>query len=187
MTELPVQRLLLDAVQVLDELKIPYAVMGGFAVRAWGIPRPTYDVDLAVAVGDHDLQRLLAALQKAGFDVPEEFRGGFRDIVGAMRKVKVTRFAAGAVWDVDLFMAQGPFFDAALPRRRARPFAGREVQTLAPEDVIALKLLAFRRKDQLDVEEILKVTTDLDTDHLRRQLRILGVEDRLGPFLEERS
>jgi len=183
MTELPVQRLLLDAVRVLDDLGIPYAVMGGFAVRAWGIPRPTYDVDLAVAVDEAGLEQLLSGLAEAGFDVPDEFRRGFRDIIADMRKVKVTRFVEGSVWEVDLFVAEGRFFEAAMPRRRPCPLEGRAVQTLAPEDVIALKLLAYRRKDQLDVEEILKVTPELDVDHLRRQARLLGVESRLAAFL----
>lgn len=183
MTELPVQRLLLEAVAVLDRLDLPYAVMGGFAVRAWGVPRPTYDADLAVAV-DHDaLQRLLDGLEAADFDVPPEFRSGFRDTVAGLEKVKVTRWVEGAVWDVDLFVAAGAFFEAAMPRRRAVPIDEVEVFTLAPEDLIALKLLAFRRKDQLDVEEILLVTRDLDHAHLRAQARLLGVEDRLEAFL----
>ena len=32
-------------VELLDQLLIDYAVMGGFAVRAHGVPRPTYDID----------------------------------------------------------------------------------------------------------------------------------------------
>jgi hypothetical protein len=28
-----------DFVQVLEALKLPYAIMGGFAVRVYGIPR----------------------------------------------------------------------------------------------------------------------------------------------------
>ncbi len=185
MTELPVQRSLLDAVAVLERLRIEYMVMGGFAVRTWAIPRPTYDVDIAVAVDEKTLPLLLEALDAAGFDVPEEHRRGFRDTIAGMEKVKVTRFAEGSLWDLDLFIAQGAFFAAALPRRRRRMLEGRETTVMAPEDVIALKLLAHRRKDQLDVEEILKVTRALDLEHLREQARLLDVEARLDAFLSE--
>ena len=35
---------LLEFVDVLNELGLRYAVMGGLAVRAYSIPRPTWDV-----------------------------------------------------------------------------------------------------------------------------------------------
>ena len=39
-----------DLIDVFEELRLPYAIMGGIAVRAHGIPRPTYDVDFTLAV-----------------------------------------------------------------------------------------------------------------------------------------
>lgn len=38
-------RALKDFTDLFDRLGTPYAVMGGIAVRVYGIPRPTYDVD----------------------------------------------------------------------------------------------------------------------------------------------
>jgi Na+/glutamate symporter len=38
--------LLVKAVQILDQLQIPYAVTGGFAVLVWGRPRFTADIDM---------------------------------------------------------------------------------------------------------------------------------------------
>ena len=54
---------------------------------------------------------------------------------------------------------------------------------MAPEDVILLKLIAYRRKDQLDVEEIVKVTPDLDKAYLRSWAARLDVSGRLAEFL----
>ena len=39
-----------DLVRIFDSLGLQYAIMGGIAVRAHGIPRPTYDVDFTLAV-----------------------------------------------------------------------------------------------------------------------------------------
>jgi predicted nucleotidyltransferase len=37
--------------------------------------------------------------------------------------------------------------------------AGRKMWVMAPEDLILLKLLAFRKKDQADIEEMVKIWT----------------------------
>ena len=36
-------------VELLDGMQVPYVVMGGIAVRVYGIPRPTHDVDFTIA------------------------------------------------------------------------------------------------------------------------------------------
>ena len=82
MTELPIQQILLDAVAVIENLGIPYGVMGGFAARAWGLPRPTFDADIASAVDADGLQGLFSALEGQGFHIPAEHRTGFLDVLG---------------------------------------------------------------------------------------------------------
>lgn len=185
MTELPVERLLLEALTVIEGEKIPYAIMGGFAVRTWGVPRPTYDADVAVAVDDPGLVLLLKALEDAGFQVPEEYRTGFRDTLAGMSKIKVTRFEEGTVWDVDLFLARGGLLESALDRRRRVTLAERPVWVMSAEDVILLKLVAHRRKDQLDIEEIVRIARDLDHDYLRSWASRLGVTERWDAFQKE--
>jgi hypothetical protein len=183
LTELPIERFLFEVIETLDRAGIPYMVMGGFAVRTWGIPRPTYDADLAVAADGERLAGLLDLLSEAGFDVPEEHRKGFVDRVGGMGKVKVTRFEAGSAWDVDLFLVRGAFLESALSRRRQVHLGGRPVWVTSPEDIILLKLIAFRRKDQLDIEEILRISLDLDREYLERWAAKLDVTVRLEEFL----
>ena len=39
-----------DFSRIFERLNVEYAVMGGIAVRAHGIPRPTQDVDFTVAI-----------------------------------------------------------------------------------------------------------------------------------------
>jgi len=39
-----------DLVARFDRLRLPNAIMGGIAVRAHGLPRPTFDVDFVLAV-----------------------------------------------------------------------------------------------------------------------------------------
>jgi hypothetical protein len=183
LTELPLQRLLLDVIALLDQLRIPYALMGGFAVRTWGVPRPTYDADIAISVDEEGLNRLLQALDDAGLHVPNEHKRGFLDTVAGFRKLKVSHFEDRNVWDVDFFLVRGPFLESAFSRTRRKTMDQREINIMAPEDLILLKLIAFRRKDQLDIEEILKVASGLDFDYLRGWAAKLGLKDRLREFL----
>ena len=39
-----------DFVETFEQLQLPYVVMGGIAVRFYGIPRATYDVDFTVSI-----------------------------------------------------------------------------------------------------------------------------------------
>ena len=185
MTELPIQRILLDGIATIERLNIPYAVMGGFAARAWGLPRPTYDADIAVRVDAEGMQRLLGALEAAGFDIPPEHRNGFLDSVGPLEKARVTRFVGEHVWTTDLFVVRSAFLESALARARHAWIGPARVRVMAPEDIILLKLIAHRRKDLADVEEIVALCPGLDMAYLNTWARGLEVEDRLGEFFPD--
>lgn len=182
MTELPVQQILLDTVSVIERLGIPYAIMGGFAARAWGLPRPTFDADIAVAVDADSLQQLFDALEREGFDVPSEHKSGFLDVVAGFKKAKVNRFIDRHVWHTDLFVVRGAFLGSALARARLATVEQRPVRVMAPEDIILLKLIAHRRKDLADVEEILAVCKDLDVSYLHEWATKLDLTDGLAEF-----
>jgi hypothetical protein len=185
LTELPIQAVFEQVLSCLASRNVPYMIMGGFAVRALGIPRPTYDADLTLDLPDAALQDLFQALEAERFVVPEEFREGFQDTLLGMRKVKVQKFLDRHVWDVDLFLVTTPYQRAAFDRRRLLRFLGQDRWTISPEDLILHKLLAHRRKDLVDVEEILKIQGGLDLAYLRDWAARLGISDRLSVMLRE--
>lgn len=187
MTELPVERVLLESIAQVERLGISYAVMGGFAARAWGLPRPTFDADIAVAVDADGMLRLLAALEGAGFDVPPEHKTGFLDSVGGFKKAKVNRFVDRHVWSTDLFVVEGAFLRSALARARQAAIGQQQVRVMAPEDIILLKLIANRRKDLADAEEIVAVCADLDVPYLRDWAARLDINNRLAEFFPHLS
>lgn len=183
MTELPVERVLLDAVAVIERLNVPYAIMGGLAARAWGLPRPTFDADVAVAVDPEGLQRLFEALEHEGFDVPAEHKTGFLDVIAGFKKAKVNRVLARHVWETDIFVVHGDFLHSALARAREATIGASRVRVMAPEDLVLLKLIANRRKDLADVEEIIGLCKDLEVPYLRAWAERLDVAERLNEFL----
>jgi hypothetical protein len=57
----------------LDELQVPWLVIGGIAVIARGVPRFTADVDVTFDLGDRPLERVMDAL--AGHTIRPRIEG----------------------------------------------------------------------------------------------------------------
>jgi len=181
----PIFQVLARTLDVFEMVKVPCAVMGGFAVRHWGLPRPTYDVDFAVGVEGEALVRLLSAFDEAGFTVPTQFLTGFTDTLAGMRKVAVSCFESGTVWNVDIFLANTVFVRSALERRIASRIEGHDVAVVSPEDLLHFKLLTNRAKDRADVEDLLFVVGPLDLLYLLGWAPRLGVQALLEEVLRD--
>lgn len=115
-----------DFTGIFDRLALPYAIMSGLAVRAFGVPRPTYDVDITLLVKDAQRPALLDAVEEAGYSVPDVYRSGWVDRVGQMPLIKfrLYRDAPGEGVDVDLFLAETAYQRRLLQRRVAADVEG---------------------------------------------------------------
>ena len=69
----PVTQALFTLVALLEALEVPYMVMGGFAVRVWGIPRPTLEERTLLFISPEDLvlHKLIAGLPRDLGDVAD--------------------------------------------------------------------------------------------------------------------
>jgi hypothetical protein len=132
-------------------------MMGGLAVRAHGVPRPTYDVD---AVLDIPYDRLLEL----------EFR--------------IYRGTPEQSVDVDVFLLRTAFQESVLARRQLAEVEdiGR-VWIVSPEDIILQKLVAGRHRDRGDIEDIRFMSGELDEPYMRRWAEDLGVSKELEQVL----
>src|SRR5579871_1191104 len=133
-----------DLVSVFDRLGTPYAVMGGIAVRLYGIPRPTHYIDFTVAIDRPRLSEFYEAVQALGYTVPEAHATGWVDQVSGMPLVKVRLYLEGRGIDIDVFLAESPFQEQLLTRRRREELDNASIWFVSPEDLILLKLLARR-------------------------------------------
>jgi hypothetical protein len=170
---------------VLDGLGVPYAVGGSLASGAWGEPRSTHDVDVAVDLPLETVPALVAALQTDFFVDETSVREA------AERRSSFNANHKRLYLKVDVFVAgDGELDRRQLERRIARPLSPdfeRTFALTAPEDVVLRKLDWFRQGDQVserqwrDVLGVLKTQASrLDTDSLREGARRLG----LAEFLE---
>jgi hypothetical protein len=172
-------------VPLLERLGASYAVMGGIAVRAYGIPRPTYDVDFTLSLPRDRLHELYDGVEQIGYTVPEAFQKGWVDQVSGLSLVKFRWYREGLGIDIDVFLAEAPFQEEVLKRRRQVQLDGLNLWLVSPEDLILLKLLAARPRDLADVADVLFMQGQLDEAYLRRWADELGVRTALEQALAD--
>jgi hypothetical protein len=175
-----------ELVDLFDRLQLPYAIMGGIAVRAHGLPRPTFDVDFVLAVPRDRLADVFTSIEHLGYTVPDQYRGGWIDSVGGMPLFKVRLYLEGRGIDADIFLVENDFQREVMTRRFRADVEGRPLQLITPEDLILFKLLAGRPRDILDVKDIFFMQGQLDEPYMRRWAEPLGVTAALEQALGDR-
>jgi hypothetical protein len=134
------------------EESIPYALIGGYAVGLWGVPRGTVDMDFLVR--RDDMGKVHKIMESLGYEV---------------------RFASGNVsqyispiamfGEIDFLHAFRNATLRMLERSVQKTLFGDgiSIQVLLPEDLIGLKVQAFsndnRREsvDMYDIETLMKI------------------------------
>lgn len=165
-------------VRILEDAKIPYAIVGGHAVRAWvaqvdeGAVRTTKDVD--VLLRRENLPDMIQAMTQNGFchretmgvdiftERPDESAREAVHVVIAKEMVKPGEFDPNP--DLE-------------PQTRANEF-----NTVLFETLVRMKLNSFRRKDQVHLGDMIDVGL-IDRSWLDRFPNVLS--DRLKIILDD--
>ncbi len=151
--------------QFLSERKIPYVIIGGFAVQRWGQPRLTRDVDLTILVPAGREELVLREILKS-------FQGRVDDALqfALVHRVLPVRVPGGSEADITLGL---PGYEESVVARGVDYDldAGRTVRLCSAEDLIIHKAVAGRPQDLMDIEGIVARQRDrLDLIYLRRWL-----------------
>jgi hypothetical protein len=160
-----------ELARVFGASDIPFAFGGALALAYYAEPRATVDVDVNVFVPPDSVDRVSAILEPLGVRTSAaERRLVLRD--------GQVRLHWGAT-PVDLFFAYDEFHFHAAGRVRRVPFGADTILVLAPEDLLVCKVLFNRRKDWIDIEQMLLLTAgSLDLDDVRRWVvAIVGADD----------
>jgi hypothetical protein len=167
------------AVESLERLAIPYAIVGSFASSTWGESRFTQDIDIVIELKSSQVVQLCGEFPHPEFYVSE---GAAREAVERQGQFNVLHPASGSKID---FMIAGQTTWALAQLRRSKRvplFAGRDVAVAAPEDVILGKLVYYREgeseKHLRDIAGILKFSDDMvDRAYISRFAAQLGVTE----------
>ncbi|MBL7064416.1 MAG: hypothetical protein ISS49_09475 [Anaerolineae bacterium] len=165
-------------IEVLEQLNIPYMVVGGFAVIFYGEPRLTIDVDIVVDMKWRHIGPFVAAFPIPDYYVSEE---GIRDSLQRCYPFNVIQPTTGA--KVDLVpLPRDPFTRAAFQRRQRLEYdeAGHSATFITPKDIIVAKLIAYREtesdKHLRDARSVLMMQwEELDLEAVRRGAHASGV------------
>ncbi len=162
LTELPViNKVMFAAIDAVEESGIPYALIGGVAVKSLGRTRVTHDVDLFVRPDDAD--RVLEVLEKKGFHTQK--RDPFWLYKAWQDEILV---------DV-IFKSTGDiYFDEEVRAHVRRvPYLGRYVNAISPEDLIIIKAAAHQENNPHHWHDALAVLKqgNIDWDYLLRRAK----------------
>jgi hypothetical protein len=169
--------LLRFAIETLEGLGIPYAIVGSFASGAWGEPRMTRDIDIVVSLSPPQVTALCAAFPDDEFYVSQSSAA---EAVRLHSQFNVIHPTSGNKIDF-MIAGTGDWSAAQLARRKRVDF---EPEThgyvAAPEDVILGKLIYYREggseKHLRDVAGILRTSGNIvDRDYVGNFAQQVGV------------
>lgn len=130
----------------LNQNKVRYLLIGGWAVGVYGNPRITKDIDFLVGTDEKNLDRIIASLEQFGLKgAPKEF---FR--------IKDNTFRMGRPpMKIEILTkALGIEFNECYQRKKIVDFDGVKVKVISKSDLIKSKLAASRFQDLADVEQL---------------------------------
>jgi hypothetical protein len=154
--------------RTLRSARLPHAFGGAIALAYYAEPRATVDLDVNVFVPPSKADRVLERLGRLG-------------VSGKATNV-IERGQVRLWWGrnpVDVFFAYDAFHHMCGARTRKVPFAGMTIPILSAEDLTVLKAIFDRRKDWIDIEQMMFAGAGaFDVAYVRDWLvRLVGKRD----------
>lgn len=156
--------------EALDGAKVPHALGGALALAYYAEPRATIDIDLNIFAPVGRWRETIDTLTQLGVDAAN------------LDPPALERDGQCRIWwgdnAVDLFFAYDPIHEEMRKQARRVPFGGTTVPILAPEHLAVCKVMFDRRKDWLDIEQMIIAADDLDLETVEGWLKkMVGGED----------
>ena len=160
--------LVVQVIEALDRLGIPYMLVGSYSSNAYGVPRATQDADLVLELGAHSISAVTRLLG-GGFQLDAQM--SFETVTATSRFILLHQ---DSEFKIELFLlSDDPHDRVRFGRRTKSRLDGREVFVPTAEDVVITKLrwskAGNRRKDVDDVASVLAVQANaLDLAYIRQ-------------------
>jgi hypothetical protein len=133
-----------DVFRFFQQHEVKYVVIGEIASVLHGVPRATFDLDILIEATAENVQRLLAAMEKAGFATATMTSA--KDVLAN----EITVFNDRVRIDVQT-STPGISFQDAWNRRKTITYNGQKFFILSKEDLIRSKRACGRDIDMEDV------------------------------------
>jgi predicted nucleotidyltransferase len=174
------------AVEVLERLEIPYALVGSFASGAYGEPRFTHDIDILVDLKRNQVDALCDSFPADEFYIS---RPTVKEAVYRRRPFNVIHTPSANKLDFMLSRDDNWGRSQIARRRQIEVVDGCHAFVASPEDVILGKLVYYREggseKHLRDITGILKVNVEsVDREYVRKFAEHLQVSDAWDAILD---
>src|SRR3972149_8729967 len=158
MENYPELKNLIGIAKVLDELKIPYYVTGGFAVSIYGRPRFTADIDIIIKMSHlkkDDFAKNLQAVFPKGYIDKDQIDSALArhsefNIIDPVSGLKI-----------DFWIAKDNEFEKECFKNSKNENLGYKVKFISPEDLIISKLIWFKESQSTRQLEDIKSIHDI--------------------------
>jgi hypothetical protein len=137
-----------EFLRLLNEHRVDYLIVGGYAVAFHGHPRATADIDIWVPMEEETAEQLVTVLKMFGFDIPELSREVF------LRPGQIIRLGAPPLRIELLTTIAGVDFRTCHSRAVRTEFDEVEVRVIALDDLKTNKRAAGRHQDLADLEHL---------------------------------
>jgi hypothetical protein len=159
--------------QVFEEAGLEAVLIGGQARNFWAEPRTTLDYDFTTAADAEGFQRLREALTAQGFRIVRDQGPGQPS---GPDFVQLRNDATGEAIDLQ---AAKTAFQAGIIERGVRLDPGQPLRVATVEDLLVLKLIADRMKDQADLYD-LAALKGIDWSYIEHWSQVWGINERLA-------
>lgn len=146
-----IQRDFEEFLKLLNEKKVEYVVVGGFAVAFHGYVRATKDMDILFHNSSKNIQRLKQVLNEFGF--PSD---GLSDVAFS-EQGKIIRMGVSPVMIELINAISGLSFKTAWKNRVSGRYGKTVVLYLSKPDLLKNKKASGRPRDLIDIDELKRI------------------------------
>lgn len=151
----------LEVLRALEAKGVEYAVVGGVAINFHGLARATVDLDLFVAGGEDNVDRLKAAL-KSVFDDPAIDGITAEDLSGVYPAIQYV--PPQGEFHVDILTRLGDAFGYADIETETIEIGGVKARVATPRMLFRMKHDTVRLRDRADAERLQQRFGPFDED-----------------------
>lgn len=137
-----------DFLKLLNDEKVEYLLIGGYAVGYYGYPRATNDIDIWIATTPSNVKKIVEVLNKFGFSNPEINEELF------LQKDKIVRMGYPPMRIEILTSISGVKFQECHQKKINDELSGVPVSIISLEDLKINKKASGRYKDLDDLENL---------------------------------
>ena len=137
-----------EFIELLNEHKVKYLIIGGYAVNFHGYPRYTKDIDFWLWMTKENIQNLIQAIRQFGFGSLD------LEIKDFMIPENIIQLGYEP-YRIDLLVdVEGIEFEECFERRTEAQLDGIDVKFISLQDLIQAKKTAGRLQDLADAEQL---------------------------------